>query len=181
MKRFPGANPLAGLLALAMLTLASCATPSGKGTKEHPSSIGPFPQFTGRLIVIEPTRRWQVLVNWQADSRRQGWLRLTHAATGRVVELKWLHQRMLVRDDSHPEWQEVSRQALAEEGIVIPPQQLAAILLGTMPPHFRRKNGTTWEGKQNGGLIRLEWKAEQKRLSMTDMTHGRTATLLIQP
>ena len=91
-----------------------------------------------------------MLVNWQAHDRHQGWLRLTHAATGRVVELKWQHEQMLVRDDSHPDWQEISREQLAEEGIVIPPEELATILLGTMPSHFRRKNGAIWEGKQNG-------------------------------
>jgi len=181
MKRRPSSPLLAGLVALAMLALSSCASLPGKAGEGEPSTIGPYHQFTGRLIVIEPSRRWQVLVNWQAGSRHQGRLRLTHAATGRVVELEWQHERMRVRDDSHPEWQEISRQQLAEEGIVIPPEQLAAILLGRVPAHFKRKNGTTWEGKQNGGLIRLEWKAEQKKLAITDITHGRTATLFIQP
>ena len=179
MSRARSSLPLAGLMLLALSWLAACATLPDKSGQ--PSSIGPYPQFNGRLIVIEPSRRWQVLVNWQANSARKGWLRLTHAATGRVVELKWQHALMLVRDDSHPEWQEISRQQLAAEGIVIPPEQLAAILLGRMPAHFKRKNGSTWEGKQNGGLIRLVWQAEQKKLSITDITHGRTARLFIQP
>ena len=181
MKRRPASILPAGLLLLAMLAFSSCAPLTGKPDAGTPSSIGPYTQLNGRLIVIEPNRRWQVLLNWQAASRQQGWLRLTHAASGRVVELEWRHARMRVRDDSHPDWQKINHQQLAAEGIVIPPQQLAAILLGTMPAHFRRKNGTTWEGKQNGGLIRLEWKDEQKKLSITDMTHGRTATLFIQP
>lgn len=171
---------MARLLILATLALTSCASMPGKGDG-LPSSIGPYSRFDGRLIVIEPSRRWQVLLRWHADSRQQGWLRLTHAATGKVVEFQWLNEQMHIRDNSHPEWQQIGRQRLAEQGIVIPPQQLASILLGSMPSQFKRKNGNTWESRQSGGLIRLEWQAEQQKLTMTDMRHGRKATLIIQP
>ena len=166
------------LLILALFTIPSCATLSGK---PQATSIGPYSQFNGRLIVIEPSRRWQVLLKWQAESQEQGWLRLTHAATGKVVEFQWLFEQMHIRDNSHPEWQPIGRQKLAEQGIVIPPQQLASILLGAMPAHFKRKNGNIWESRKGGNLIRLQWQAEQQKLSMTDMAHGRTATLIIQP
>lgn len=93
---------------------------------------------------------------------------------------------MASRADVHPRQQPsrlagINGRELAEQGIVIPPQQLAAILLGDMPAHFRRKNGNIWESRRSGGLIRLQWQAEQQRLLMTDITRGRQATLMILP
>jgi hypothetical protein len=146
-----------------------------------PSAIGPYPDFSGRLIVIEPARRWQVLLKWQAETAEQGRVRLTHAATGSVVELQWQHEKIQVRDNKHPDWQIIGQQKLAELGIVMPPQQLASVLLGNMPAHFKRKNGNTWESRQTGDLIRLHWQASRQKLSMTDIKHGRRATLIIGP
>ncbi|MFQ5518540.1 MAG: lipoprotein insertase outer membrane protein LolB [Mariprofundus sp.] len=146
-----------------------------------PVSIGPFATFSGRLIVIEPTRRWQVALTWQAEKPELGQLRITHAATATVVELRWQGQQMQVRDNQQPGWRHIGPEQLSEHGIVIPPQQLAAILLGQMPVHFRAKKPGNWESTAHGHLIRLRWQQSANKLTMTDIKHGRKATLIIQP
>ncbi|GAV19704.1 hypothetical protein MMIC_P0656 [Mariprofundus micogutta] len=166
------------LLLLLGLLVAGCAK---KIDTETATGIGPYPEFSGRLIVIEPKRRWQVSVNWQSSSPEKGWLRLTHAVSGTVVDFRWSHDFMEVRDNNNGYWKNISQQQLGKQGIVLPPQQLASVLLDEMPSHFKKKNGNTWESTASGSLIRLEWKAEKQQLIMTDMLHGRRATLIIQP
>lgn len=164
-----------------LLNLSSCATvPDSQSAADAATAIGPFPEFSGRLIVIEPERRWQVLLKWQTETAEQGKVRLTHAATNRVVELQWQHEHIQARDNEHPDWQIIDQQKLTELGIVLPPRQLASILLGNIPAHFKRKNDNTWESRQTGYLIRLHWQANRQKLSMTDLKHGRQATLFIQ-
>ncbi len=143
-------------------------------------SIGPYTEFSGRLIVIEPKRRWQVIVNWKAPSPESGWLRLTHAVTGTVVEFRWLHGLMEVRNNNSVQWNNIDQQQLSAQGIVLPPQQLASLLLGKMPAHFKQKKKAVWESKASGSLIRIEWDTEKQRLIMTDILHGRRATLIIR-
>ncbi|MDQ6982334.1 MAG: lipoprotein insertase outer membrane protein LolB, partial [Mariprofundus sp.] len=146
-----------------------------------PTSIGPYSTFSGRLIVIESTKRWQVSLKWQASRAEQGWLRITHAATGTVVELRWQSKTMQIRDNQQPVWRHIELEKLSEHGIIIPPHELAAILLGQMPAHFRQKSEQVWETRQSGYLIRLRWQQELRKLTITDMKHGRIAVLKIQP
>jgi hypothetical protein len=169
------------LIIVLLLSLSSCATGlDGRSSPSLQSAIGPYPAFSGRLIVIEPARRWQVLLKWRAETAEQGRVRLTHAATNMVAELQWQHEKIEVRDNEHPDWQIIGQQKLATLGIVVPPQQLASILLGNMPAHFKRKNDDTWESRQAGNVIRLQWQSSRQKLSMTDIKHGRQATLFIQ-
>jgi len=171
----------AASLIVLLLGFSSCATIRDRQEPARvPSAIGPYRNFSGRLIVIEPTRRWQVMLKWQAETAAQGRVRLTHAASNRVAELQWQHENIQMRDNEHPDWQIIGRQKLAEMGIVMPPQQLASILLGNMPAHFQRKNDNTWESRQTGDLIRLHWQADRRKLSLTDIRHGRQATLIIE-
>jgi hypothetical protein len=168
------------LIIIVLLSLSSCATGlDGRSSANVQSAIGPYPDFSGRLIVIEPARRWQVLLKWQAETAEQGRVRLTHAATNVVVELQWQHEKIEVRDNKYPDWKIIGQQKLAELGIVLPPQQLASILLGNIPTHFKRKNDDTWESRQAGNVIRLHWQTSRQKLSMTDIKHGRRATLII--
>jgi len=168
------------LIIAVLLSLSSCATvPDSQSTANVPAAIGPYPDFSGRLIVIEPKRRWQVLLKWQAETAEQGKVRLTHAATNKVVELQWQDKQIQVRDNEHPDWQIIGQQKLTELGIVLPLQQLANILLGNIPAHFKHKNNNTWESRQTGSLIRLHWQANRQKLSMTDLKHGRQATLFV--
>ncbi|MDQ6996323.1 MAG: hypothetical protein Q9M82_02545 [Mariprofundus sp.] len=167
----------------AMLLLGGCA-----GTSHHQSAnaanaaaIGPYPSFSGRLIVIEPAKRWQVLIKWKAQNPERGWLRISHAATGTVVELRWQGKIMQVRDNREPAWQPIGLEQLSMRGIVIPPQTLAAILLGRMPADFKQTDEQRWESRESGSLIRLRWQPRTHKLTMIDMKHGRKATLIIQP
>jgi outer membrane biogenesis lipoprotein LolB len=167
------------LISLGMLAwLAGCAMRPPTTT---PPSIGPYPAFSGRLIVIEPAQRWQVAVDWRAPTPSDGWLRLTHAASGQVLVLTWHGDALRLsdnRDPSHPD-RPVSEAALAAHGIVIPPEQLAAILLGHMPPRFVPAGPNRWQADRHGHLIRIDWNAGSRRLTLTDMKRGSRAILLI--
>ncbi len=169
------------LIVVLLLSLSSCATaPDGQRPASLQSEIGPYHDFSGRLIVIERARRWQVLLKWQAETAERGKVRFTHAATNMVVQLKWQHEKIQVRDNKHPNWKIIGQQKLTEMGIVVPPQQLASILLGNMPAHFKWKNDDTWESRESGNIIRVHWQASRQKLSLTDIKHGRQATLIIQ-
>ncbi|HKI60219.1 MAG TPA: lipoprotein insertase outer membrane protein LolB [Mariprofundaceae bacterium] len=170
-----------GIPALLIITLLSggCATTK---THEPVTSIGPFNTFTGRLIVIEPTRRWQVIVDWNGVPDK-GVVRLTHAASNRIVQVAWDHENMQIRDnaDRSHQWKSVSKQTLSENGIILPPQQLARILSDDMPGDLIEKRPGEWEGRIDASFLRIKWSEKQQRLELTDMTHGRTAILIIQP
>jgi len=160
----------------AALLISACATLPDQGARH--ASIGPFPAFDGRLIVIEPTRRWQVIVHWQGE-RQQGAARFTHAASGRVAEIRWQGQTIELRDGENPYWRPIHNTQLAEHGIVLPPQQMAAILTGHLPASLHTKDNNRWEGRLQGSFIRLQWQPAEQRLELTDVTHGRRAILII--
>lgn len=170
---------LGSALAALVVWLGGCAMPPPGATPA--SSIGPYPAFSGRLLVIEQAKRWQVEVDWRAATPADGWLRLTHAASGRVLVLTWHGGAMHLSDNqdpAHPD-RPVSEAALAAHGIVIPPQQLAAILLGQMPPEFRPAGPNRWQGISHGRPVRIDWNAGARRLTLTDMKRGSRAILLI--
>lgn len=169
-----------------LMLLSACASLHEKQATQATASIGPYSEFTGRLLVMEQQRRWQVQVQWKALEQESGWLRLTHAASNTIIELRWQRQAMQMRDNSTNSWQAISQRELADQGIVLPPRQLAALLLGKTPEHFRLKAGKdrdhlVWESRGLDAFIRLQWQESRHRLTMTDMTHGRRAILLIQP
>jgi len=167
------------LLPLLGLLLAGCA---GKSSLSHDEAvtIGPYAQFTGRLIVMEPNRRWQVLVDWRADHPGAGRVRMTHAASGLVLQLRWQGGQMALRDNRHPAWRAIDEAALAKEGIILPPWDLAAILLGQMPDRFEPHGNGRWEDRRDGRLLRLDWQPSKRKLVVSDIRHGRVATLLIR-
>ena len=176
-------------LVTVLILPSACSSLPGKTptttSMEKTSVIGPYSEFSGRLLVMQPRRRWQVSLQWASSNPEQGWLRLTHAASNSVVELRWQDQEMQLRSNTHTAWQAISEQQLAEQGIVLPPQQLAALFLGRIPEHFVQKpaegqNEIIWETLGMKPFIRLQWRASSQRLSMTDMTHGRRAILIIQ-
>jgi len=162
---------------LALFALAGCATTPPP--QHEQTGIGPYPQFSGRLLVMEPNRRWQVGIDWKAVTPEQGEVRLTHAASGTIVELAWRQRSMRLRDSGHPVFHAVTKQELRQHGIFIAPWTLAAILLGDMPREFHPTGELTWEAHQAGTLIRLQWDAGRHKLTVTDTQHGRQATLLI--
>jgi len=173
---------------IVLLMLSACASLPGKQSPADTktTSIGPYSEFTGRLLVMDQQRRWQVQVQWKAIEPESGWLRLTHAASNTVIELRWDHQTMQMRDNSANNWQRTSQKILSDHGIVLPPNQLAALLLGEIPEHFQLKTSNdkdnlVWESRGLDQFVRLQWQESTHRLTMTDMTHGRRAILLIQP
>jgi len=167
-----------GLLLLAAL-ISSCATVM---PHRGVSSIGPYQSFTGRLIVIEPTRRWQVIIHWDGQPDR-GQVRLTHAASNRIIQVSWDGKEIRMRDNRNPVdgWKIIDHSHLQSMGIILPPQQLAMILNGSIPPSLKEKKPNLWKGKMNDTLLLLKWTEERRRLEITDIEHGREAILVIQP
>ncbi len=164
---------------LLILLISACATIE---RHESVSSIGPYRNFTGRLIVIEPTRRWQAMIHWDAQPDR-GQVRLTHAASNRIVLVSWEGERIRMTDNQSPtgSWKYIDNSQLQSMGIILPPQQLAMILGGRIPHALKEQKTNLWRGKIDGALILLKWIDTRKRLEITDMTHGRKAILIIQP
>jgi len=160
----------------ALLLLTACATlpPSA-----DVSGIGPYRAVTARLLVIEPARRWQVMLDWRADTPSSGQARLTHAASGMIVELRWLLDDIHLRDSNSPDWRKVSTEQLSEHGIVVSPYDLSQFLAGRIPPGFRTTDSNAWENKHGGDLVRVKWNAQVQRLELSDIRHGRRATLII--
>jgi len=146
------------------------------------ASIGPYSKFSGRLIVIEPTRRWQVLVNWDGTPER-GLIRLTHAASNRIIQLSWHDDITHILDNRDPagEWKAVTKEEIIKQGVILPPQQLALILSGKLPKSFIQKKPGRWQGKINKTFLKIKWSAEKHKLELMDITHGRQAILIIQP
>ncbi|MDX8395571.1 MAG: hypothetical protein R8K22_04060 [Mariprofundaceae bacterium] len=165
------------VLLVGILIGACATTPSSTSSF---TNIGPYTDFTGRLLVIEPSRRWQVMIQWKGDPK-QGWTRLTHAASGRIIELQWHNQQMQKRDNQghSSDWHPITQTQLTQDGIILSPQHLAQVLSGKVPTVFKYKQDGIWEGHLHQGFIRIRWQANSRRLTMTDITHGRTATLII--
>ncbi len=172
-------KPSAIAVIIAALWMTACAT---TGPYKEDLVIGPYTAFSGRLIVIEPARRWQVMVNWNGTPEK-GLVRLTHAASGRIVQISWHHDTIRILDNQAPEqkWRTVHREELISNGIILPPQQLASILSGQLPEMLVRKRPGEWEGKINGIFLRIKWSPGNHRLELIDITHGRTAIIIIQP
>jgi len=173
-----------GLCVALLVFLGACSVsiPANQSTAMHkPTSqkIGPFPAFSGRLIVINPSRRWQVEIDWQAYQPNTGKLRLNHAFSSTIVDFRWNNSHMEIRDNKFPYWRDIQQKELTEHGIMLPPNQLASILLGNIPSSFHQKKNDTWESKQSGSLIRLHWQPALKKLTISDIQHGRVAKLII--
>ncbi|MDQ6995316.1 MAG: hypothetical protein Q9M18_06945 [Mariprofundaceae bacterium] len=138
--------------------------------------------FQGRLLVFSPKHRFQVLIGWHADLH-QGYARLTHAASGRVMELHWQGEHLRMRDNqvSTSQWRTVDEKQWQEMGIVLPPWSLAKILHHQMPQSLHSNDGKLWKGKINGSVIQVQWKQNNHLLTIMDITHGRKAILRMNP
>jgi len=163
-------------LVLLLAMLPACA---GKHVPALQSAIGPFATFEGRLLAITPAQRWQASLSWRAPQVERGALRLVHAASGFVLEAKWDKPRLWLRDSHHAAWRSVSPSELKRHGLLLPPWTMAALLQGELPAGFRRRDGNIWQGHLDGALVRIVWQAAQRRLELTDITHGRRLVLLI--
>ena len=176
------ARPCLSLVTVLIMLLTGCAS-LNHPPAEPSASIGPYENFDGRLLMIQPNKRWQVQIHWQGTVK-QGLVRLTHAASGRIVYLKWIGDRMSVLDnqatDASASYKPISKAELSDQGLVIRPQQLAAILHGNIPASLKQQHAQQWKGKLNQSLIQLDWNPQLKKLTLKDSTHGNIAMLLIE-
>ncbi len=168
------------LLPVLMLLLASCATTRSPMSMTGEGQIGPFTTFHGRMIVMTPSRRWQVSIQWQTEDARRGYLRLLHPSTGFVLEARWKRPQVELRDSKYPQWRNVSIAEMQQQGILLPPWEMAAILQGDIPASFHVIGAGRWQRHVDDTLLRLQWQAGQQRLTLTDITHGRRIILVIE-
>lgn len=156
------------------LIFAACASLPPATT---PSSR--YTDFTARLIVIDTNARWQAMLDWHAAKAETGWMRITHAASSRIVELRWQGPKVWLRDNQapSPSWRRLKAGELAEHGIPLQPSELATFLLGGQPHGFTKTAKESWTGTRGKARITVRWRGN--RLSVTDATHGRRATLII--
>jgi len=166
------------MAAIAALLLSSCATVK---PADHASGIGPYTELSGRLLVIQSARRWQVELDWHGTPAA-GHARLTHAASNRIVELDWSGSHIRIRDNQQDTaWRHVSARQLEEQGIIMPPRQMAELLGGKLPAGFKERAPNRWEGELRGSHLRIDWMPESRRLTILDVTRGNKLVLLIQP
>jgi len=163
---------LAAILFVAVLT--SCV-------KHEPltTAYQPITTFSGRLLVISPKHRFQVEIDWQADDKH-GQLRLTHALSGRVVNVEWQGKRMFWHDNAEVlNWQPLSEQALKDMGVIFPPWILAKIFLGQYPDTMQSKGKQMWQGTWSGHQLQIKWSNEYQRLELIDFKRGQKAVVII--
>jgi len=164
------------------LCLSACATvkPNEKSIYQEKQPV--ISAFKGSLLVFSPRHRFHVLIQWQADLQ-QGHARLTHAASGRVVELRWQGEDLSMRDNQSAgaRWRHVDAKQLQDIGIVLQPWVLAKVLHHQMPKALHSKDGRIWRGKMDQSVVQLRWQDDYHQLTMTDITHGRKAVLRMNP
>jgi len=167
---------------LLSLCLSACATVNHDIASLKQEKMPVIQEFQGSLLVFSPKHRFQVLIQWQANLQ-QGHARLTHAASGRVVELRWQNEILSMRDNQKAGavWQHVSVEALHDMGIVLKPWVLAQVLYHQIPKSLKTHDGETWKGKLDDSVIQLRWQNDHHRLTMTDISHGRKVVLRINP
>ncbi len=169
-------------IVIGLFLLTSCNTLHPSMPTQKSSEYKPWHTFNGQLSILTATHRWQVLIHWQA-SLESGNARLTHAATGRIIEIQWQGKHIQLRDNqTHTAtWKPIKAGTLMQYGIVLPPQTIARILHHHIPPALKLKKNDTWQGQLYSNTIRLRWQNNRHKLTMTDISHGRTAILRIFP
>jgi len=168
---------LAAALAVPILLLTACASL----TADQSSTIGPYHGITARIMVMEPKHVWQAMLDWQSGQSGKGKIRIVHAASGRIIEIFWQHNKMWLRDNQaeSPKWRLIGREELVAHGIIISPQELSEFLGGRIPSGFQPKGPNRWIINRNNSHTRVKWNAQKKRLIFSDISHGRKATLII--
>lgn len=168
---------LAVALVAPVLLLSACA---GLVTDKI-SGIGPYSRITARILVMQPNHVWQAMLNWQSEQPGEGKIRVVHAVSGRIVELRWQHDKMWLRDNQakNPAWRPIRKEELVSHGIVISPQELSEFLASHVPSGFQPKGANRWVINRNNSHIRVEWNRQKQRLVFSDIKHGRKTTLII--
>ncbi len=138
----------------------------------------------GRLLVMTPTRRVQLWMQWHANMEH-GSVRLTHAASGRILDVRWdarMHPKLIeMRDNQgNTQWTSISMQAWRKMGVVLAPWTLAALLHHQPPSFLHAQDAGHWQGRVQQRLIRIHWQQDAGILRMRDMTAGNTAILRME-
>jgi len=130
---------------------------------------------------MQPNHVWQAILDWQSEQPGEGKIRVVHAVSSRIVELRWQHNGMWLRDNQakNPTWRSIKKEELVSHGIVISPQELSEFLAGHVPSGFQPKGVNRWVINRNNSNIRVEWNIQKKRLVFSDIKHGRKTTLII--
>jgi len=183
------------LLGLCLVSFSSCVKKTPDATLQYihtpPQSIpkkihtqtgiGPYSEFSGRLLVIQKAKRWQVMLNWRSSQPQTGWLRLHHAASSRIIEVTWKNKSIQTRDnnDHPPIWKQSGYRYLQKQGINILPEDLTTFLLGNIPKGFTKKGLNEWRGYRGKSLIRVVWNPNRKSFMIMDMYKGSKIVLFI--
>ncbi|MDX8409508.1 MAG: hypothetical protein R8J84_05625 [Mariprofundales bacterium] len=167
-----------GLL-IALLLLAGCAShqPFNRATT---TTIGPFPNPHGRILLLG-NHRAQLMFSCQSPSRQQGSCHFTHGASGRVIDIRWHHASIAMRDTSNPLWRKVSEQQLQRLGLTLAPSSLIAILTGTIPDWLQPLRNGVWQGKHQSQRIRLQWLPEKRQMDAINLSRGNRIRIFLDP
>jgi len=119
------------------------------------------------------------MFDWHAASPDQGHMRLTHASTHRIVELRWEKANLWLLDNqaTTPDWRAIGAGELARHGISLLPSELSAFFSGRVPAGFVQIKTNQWQSKRNDSTIRVKWMGH--RLNITDIKNGRQAIFII--
>jgi len=88
---------------------------------------------------------------------------------------------MRLRDNQsdNPDWHSITNEDLTARGIVISPQELSEFLGGHVPSGFQSKGVNRWVIRRQNSNIRVQWDAKKRRMSFSDIRHGRNANIFI--
>ncbi len=178
-------KPVLVVSALFILSLlsgcVSLSTGQSFNTRPPLSVIGPYHRVTARILVMEPKHIWQAMMDWQSEQADEGEIRIVHALSGRIVQFRWRHDKMWLRDNQagSPRWRPISKKGLASHGIIISPRELSEFLGGHVPSGFQPTGLNRWSTHRNNSHVRVEWNAQKKRLIFSDISHGRKVIIII--
>ncbi|MDQ6975289.1 MAG: hypothetical protein Q9M22_01855 [Mariprofundaceae bacterium] len=159
--------------------LTACASSPYKTDNTVPN-IGPYHDFSARLLVMEPKHRWQVMLRWVGDEQ-SGYARLTHGASGRVLQIRWQGKNTALLDNQQlpAYWRPISQKELAKRGLIVSPSILAAILHNHIPVELRYKHDGKWKGYGSWRGITMFWQPDRHSLSLSDISKGREVRIII--
>ncbi len=172
------------ILGLCLGLLASCAgTPQLVPTPQVEKAQN-VEDIHGRLLVMTAARRIQLWMQWHA-TMDAGTVRLTHAASGRVLDVRWQANKQSkwieMRDNQgHTQWTRISMQAWRKMGVVLAPWTLAALLHHQPPKFLEAQDAEHWQGRVQQRLIRIHWQRDAGIVTMRDMSAGNTAILRME-
>ena len=171
-------------LSLCLGLLAACAATPKLVATPKTEKIKVVEDVQGRLLVMTAARRIQLWMQWHA-TMDAGTVRLTHAASGRVLDVRWQanqqSQWIEMRDNQEQtQWTRISMQAWRTMGVVLAPWTLAALLHHQPPKFLQAQDAEHWQGRVQQRLIRIHWQRDAGILTMRDMSAGNTAILRME-